>query len=215
MLLHSPRYLSPLSVNHPPAPPPSAKRIPSFWLQREDQGGDGLDVVFDQISLNYKVRKMVSGPHLGRAVTAVVIDLFSRRVVGWSMATHMRTELVLGALEMALGRRFPGPGLLHHSDRGSQYASHDYRKALEDHHIICSMSRKGNCWDNSVVESFFGKLKTELIYRRPWPSIKMARVAIADYIEVFYNRKRRHSFLGNISPAEFEKRFEKKAALAA
>jgi putative transposase len=145
---------------------------------------------------------------------AVVIDLFSRRVVGWSMATHMRTELVLGALEMALGRRFPGPGLLHHSDRGSQYASHDYRKALEDHHIICSMSRKGNCWDNSVVESFFGKLKTELIYRRPWPSIKMARVAIADSIEVFYNRKRRHSFLGNISPAEFEKRFEKKAALA-
>src|SRR3989339_954621 len=102
---------------------------------------------------------------------AVVIDLFSRRVVGWSMAIHMRTGLVLGALNMALGRRLPGPGMLHHSDRGSQYASHDYRKALDDHHIICSMSRKGDCWDNRVVESFFGTLKKKLIYRRPWPSI--------------------------------------------
>ena len=146
---------------------------------------------------------------------AVVIDLFSRRVVGWSMATHMRTSLVLGALDMALGRRRPGPGMLHHSDRGSQYASHDYRDALKEHHITCSMSRKGNCWDNAVVESFFGTLKQELLYRRPWPSPKMARGAIAEYIEVFYNRKRKHSTLRNISPAEFEKRFEQEAALAA
>jgi len=130
---------------------------------------------------------------------AVVIDLFSRKVVGWSMATHMRTSLVLGALQMALGRRLPRPGMLHHSDRGSQYASQDYRDALEKHHIVCSMSRKGNCWDNAVVESFFGTLKQELLYRRPWPSPKMARGAIAEYIEVFYNRKRKHSTLRNVT----------------
>lgn len=146
---------------------------------------------------------------------AVVIDLFSRRVVGWSMATHMRTSLVLGALKMALGRRLPRPGMLHHSDRGSQYASHDYRDALDKHHIVCSMSRKGDCWDNAVVESFFGTLKTELIYRRPWPSINRARAAIAEYIEVFYNKKRKHSYLGYVSPAEYEKRVEREAALAA
>ena len=105
--------------------------------------------------------------------------------------------------------------MLHHSDRGSQYASHDYRKALDDHHIICSMSRKGDCWDNRVVESFFGTLKKKLIYRRPWPSITGARTAIAEYIEVFYNRKRKHSYLGYSSPVEFVKRVEQKAALAA
>jgi putative transposase len=100
---------------------------------------------------------------------------------------------------MALGRRLTNPGLLHHPDRGSQYASHDYRKALEEHQLTRSMSRKGNCWDNAIVESFFGKLKTELLHRRPWPSIKMAKAAIAEYIEVLYNRKRRHSYLGAYS----------------
>lgn len=146
---------------------------------------------------------------------AVVIDLFSRRVVGWSMATHMRTELVHDALKMAIGLRHPGAGLLHHSDRGSQYASNDYRKALKDSGIICSMSRKGDCWDNSVVESFFGTLKTELIYRRPWPTIRSAKAAVAEYIEVFYNRKRRHSYLGYKNPAQFEIQFDMEAALAA
>jgi transposase InsO family protein len=146
---------------------------------------------------------------------AVVIDLFSRRVVGWSMATHMRTGLVMGALKMALGRRLPSPKMLHHSDRGSQYASNDYRDALRDNNIICSMSRKGNCWDNAVAESFFATLKKELIHRRPWPTVQSARAAIAEYIEVFYNRKRRHSTLDYISPVEFENRFEQEAALAA
>jgi putative transposase len=147
---------------------------------------------------------------------AVVIDLFSRRVVGWSMATHMRTGLVLGALKMALGRRLPKPNMLHHSDRGSQYASHDYRNALSENGIICSMSRKGDCWDNAVVESFFATIKKELLHRRPWPSIKRARAAIAEYIEVFYNRKRKHSTLGYVSPAVFENQAAKKeAALAA
>ena len=146
---------------------------------------------------------------------AVVVDLFSRRVVGWSMATHMRTGLVLGALRMALGRRSPRPDLLHHSDRGSQYASHSYRQELDSRGITCSMSRKGDCWDNAVVESFFATLKKDLIHRRPWPSVRGARTAIAEYMEVFYNRKRRHSKLGYVSPAEFEKRVEletKKAA---
>jgi len=146
---------------------------------------------------------------------AVVIDLFSRRVVGWSMATHMRTGLVTGALTMALGRRLPRRGMLHHSDRGSQYASHDYRDALRDNGIVCSMSGKGDCWDNAVVESFFATLKKDLIHRRPWPTVREARAAIADYIEVFYNRKRKHSTLGNVSPANYEKQFEQEVALAA
>ena len=146
---------------------------------------------------------------------AVVVDLFSRRVVGWSMATHMRTGLVLGALQMALGRRSPRQDLLHHSDRGSQYASHRYHQELQQRGITCSMSRKADCWDNAVVESFFATLKKELIHRRPWPSIRAARTAIAEYVEVFYNRKRRHSTLGYISPAEFEKMLEVQAAKAA
>ena len=146
---------------------------------------------------------------------AVVMDLFSRRVIGWSMATHMRTSLVMGALSMALGRRLPSPSMLHHSDRGSQYASHDYRKALAANGITCSMSRKGDCWDNAVVESFFATLKKELIHRRPWPKTNQAREAITEYIEVFYNSRRKHSTLGNVSPAEFEMRFEQLASMAA
>lgn len=146
---------------------------------------------------------------------AVVIDLFSRKVVGWSMANHLRTELVLDALRMALGRRLPSKDLLHHSDRGSQYASHEYRKALRQHGIVCSMSRRGDCWDNAVVESFFGTLKTELLYRRPITSRKMARAAICEYIEVFYNRKRRHSYLGNLSPEDYENSVAGRIALAA
>jgi putative transposase len=145
---------------------------------------------------------------------AVVIDLFSRRVVGWSMATHMRTDLVMGALKMALGRRVPGPDMVHHSDRGSQYASHEYRGALRDNGIQCSMSRKGDCWDNAVVESFFATLKKELIYRRPWPTAEAARAAIAEYIEVFYNRKRKHSTLGYVSPAEYERQAQNAAEAA-
>jgi putative transposase len=140
---------------------------------------------------------------------AVVVDLFSRRIVGWATAAHMRTGLVLSALDMALGRRVPARGLLHHSDRGSQYASHDYRDALRKNNIVCSMSRKGDCWDNAVVESFFGTLKKELIHRRPWATMKAAREAIVEYIEVFYNSKRKHSTLGYLSPANFEARYQR------
>ena len=136
---------------------------------------------------------------------AVIIDLFSRRVVGWSLQNHMRTSLVTDALEHALNQREVGVAPLHHSDRGSQYASHEYRELLAKHGITCSMSRKGNCWDNAVAESFFGTLKQELLHRRRWPTKQEAHAAIFHYIEVFYNRKRRHSSLGYLSPADFEK----------
>lgn len=136
---------------------------------------------------------------------AVIIDLFSRLVVGWSMSERIDRQLVLTALGMAKARRWPAAGLLHHSDRGSQYASEDYRKALEAGLMICSMSRKGNCWDNAVAESFFSTLKMELVYRTDYSTREAARASIFEYIEAFYNRERRHSSLGYLSPVEFER----------
>ena len=136
---------------------------------------------------------------------AGVMDLYSRRIVGWAMGSRISRHLVERALWMAICNRGPKPGLLHHSDRGCQYASHDYRKLLERRGIVCSMSRKGNCWDNAVMESFFGTLKTELVYHRKYETREEARSDIFDYIEVFYNRKRLHSALGYRSPADFEK----------
>jgi putative transposase len=136
---------------------------------------------------------------------AVVLDLFSRMVVGWSMSEHIDTKLVLGALEMALEGRQPPQGLIHHSDRGSQYASAEYRQALASRGIQCSMSRKGNCWDNAVVESFFSSLKQELVYTTAFDTRHQARAELFEYIEVFYNRKRRHSSLGYMSPRDYER----------
>jgi putative transposase len=138
---------------------------------------------------------------------AIVLDLYSRRIVGWSIQSHVRAELVVDALTMAVGQRLPGPGLLSHSDRGCQYTSDDYQRALRDHGIACSMSGRGNCWDNAVVESFFATLKRELVYRRSWPTRREAAAAIHEYIEVFYNRRRRHSTLDYHSPAEYEKKY--------
>jgi putative transposase len=135
---------------------------------------------------------------------AVVVDLFSRRVVGWAMAEHLRTELVEGALDAALGARAPATDMIHHSDRGCQYASTAYRKKLEDLGIQASMSRRGNCYDNAVVESFFGTLKQELVRDARWNTHAEARAAIHDYIEVFYNRRRLHSRNDYRSPADFE-----------
>lgn len=135
---------------------------------------------------------------------AVVMDLCSRRIVGWSMAPHMKTSLVTAALGMALARHNPPAGLLHHSDRGSQYASHEYQALLTRHGIVPSMSRKGNCWDNAPTESFFSSLKTELIHDQVYLTRAAARHSVFDYIEVFYNRIRRHSALDYLSPAEFE-----------
>ena len=136
---------------------------------------------------------------------AVVIDLFSRRVVGWAIEEHMETSLVAGALEMALRRRQVGGQLLHHSDRGSQYASAEYRQTLDARGMVCSMSRRGNCWDNAVAESFFGTLKAELEYENTeGASRAVARSAVADYIDNFYNTTRRHSSLGYLSPIDYE-----------
>jgi len=135
---------------------------------------------------------------------AVVIDLFNRMVVGWSMGSRITQELTLSAFKMALWKRKPDRGLLSHSDRGSQYTSKDYRKLLSDHGIVCSMSRKGNCWDNAVAESFFHTLKTELVYHEDYATRAEAKGDIFEWIEVFYNRKRRHSSLGYLSPARFE-----------
>jgi putative transposase len=143
---------------------------------------------------------------------AVIVDVFSRRVVGWSAADHLRTELALEALGMALGLRQPDQGLVHHSDRGCQYASELYRAELAARGIVCSMSRVGDCWDNAVAESFFAALKTELIYRRPWPTKHEARLAIHDYIGGFYNPHRRHSSLGYLSPMDFERQHAAGAA---
>jgi transposase InsO family protein len=136
---------------------------------------------------------------------AVVLDLYSRRIVGWAMADNLERQLVLAALHMALDTRKPAPGLLHHSDRGSQYASHDYQAVLTQSQIQASMSRSGNCYDNAPMESFFATLKTELVYHRRYATRAEAKLDIFEYIEVFYNRYRRHSALGYCNPVAFEK----------
>jgi len=135
---------------------------------------------------------------------AGVIDLFSRRIVGWSMADHLQSNLCEAALRMALTQREPGKGLLQHSDRGVQYTSSNYRQLLAQHNIQVSMSRTGNCYDNAVMESFWGTLKTELIYHQTYATREDAKRSIFEYIEVFYNRIRLHSSLGYQSPEAFE-----------
>jgi transposase InsO family protein len=146
---------------------------------------------------------------------AVVLDLFARRVVGWAMADHLRAELAINALTMALGRRCPPATLVHHSDRGIQYASDAYQRVLRAHGIQCSMSRRANCWDNAVVESFFATLKVELIHRRSWATRHQVRQAVVEYMEVFYNAHRLHSSLDYRTPNDCEKEFMLTAAQAA
>ncbi len=137
---------------------------------------------------------------------AVVMDLFSRRIVGWSMSARMGRHLVVGALRMAIDARRPDGPLVHHSDRGAQYTSDDFRELLASHGIECSMSAAANCYDNAVVESFFGVLKRERVNRIRYRTRDEARADLFEYIEVFYNRKRRHGYIGNVSPADFEER---------
>ena len=136
---------------------------------------------------------------------ASVLDLFSRRIVGWSMSERLDSELACSALNMAIRNRIPEPGLLHHSDRGVQYASSAYQMILNRCGIVCSMSRKGNCWDNAGKESFFGKLKSECIRGKIYTTREEARRDIPEYIEIFYNCQRRHAALGYVSPVQFEK----------
>ena len=142
---------------------------------------------------------------------AAIVDLFSRRIVGWAMESTLHRSLVLKALDMAVSERRPEPGLIHHSDRGSQYASQDYREALTAYGMIASMSRSACCYDNAVAESFWHTLKNELVHRRRFQTRAEARHAIFDYIEVFYNRTRNHTTIGNVSPVAFELQREKPA----
>lgn len=135
---------------------------------------------------------------------AVVIDLFSRQVVGWQMGSRITKELTLGALKMAINRRKPERGLIHHSDRGSQYACPDYQRLLKAHGMISSMSRKGDCWDNAVVESFFRSLKTEFVYFEEFQTREEGKSKTFEWVEVFYNRQRIHSTLGYKTPVEYE-----------
>jgi transposase InsO family protein len=137
---------------------------------------------------------------------AAVMDLRTRQIVGWAMADHMRVELVLEALHMAIGRLKPKGQLLHHSDRGTQYACSDYRAVLAEHGIQASMSRTGNCYDNAVMESFWATLKIEEVYKHNYATRQQATAGIFSYIEMFYNRKRRHSALGYLSPEAFAAR---------
>jgi len=142
---------------------------------------------------------------------AVILDLCSRFAVGWAISERLTDALTLNALGMALARRRPPQGLLHHSDRGSQYASGDYQKVLAQHGIVCSMSRRGDCWDNAVAESFFATLKVELVHDAAWATRATARTELFDYLERFYNGQRRHSALGYLSPRAFEQRQEQTA----
>ena len=141
---------------------------------------------------------------------AGVLDLFSRRIVGWAMEDHMRSELIEKALNMALGRRKPGTGLLHHSDRGVQYACDNYQKKLKEADIIVSMSRKGNCYDNAVMERFWGSLKSERTNGKEYLTQEEAKADVIDYIEMFYNSRRLHSTLNYVSPLQFENDFRLK-----
>lgn len=146
---------------------------------------------------------------------AVVLDLYSRRVVGHAMSASLAQELVRAALAMALRRRAPRPGLLHHSDQGSQYASLAYQTLAAQAGMVVSMSRRGNCWDNAPVESFFATLKREWVHRHRYGSRRQARASLFEYIEVFYNARRKHSALGYLSPVAFEARHRKAVAFAA
>jgi putative transposase len=150
----------------------------------------------------------------GRLYLAVVLDVFSRRVVGWAMAEHLRTELVIDALDMAIWNRRPPPGLVHHSDQGCQYTSLAFGRRLRDSGIVASMGSVGDCFDNAVTESFFATLECELLDRHRFPTHTQARMAVFDYLEGFYNPRRRHSALGYLSPADYERSHQARYAAA-
>jgi putative transposase len=144
----------------------------------------------------------------------VILDLFSRRIVGWAMSERMTRQLALDALTMALTHRQPPPGLICHSDRGSQYASHEFRALLTAHGLVASMSRRADCWDNAVAESFFSTLKLELVYESAWQCRTEARADVFEYLEVFYNGQRCHSSLGYLSPVAFERQHDQQERAA-
>jgi putative transposase len=192
----------------------ASKMKKSFKIKTTDSRHDHavapntLDQNFEQVQANRTWASDITyiPTRQGWLYLAVVLDLWSRRVIGWAMANHLKASLAIEALAMAVDqRRLPEVGsILHHSDRGVQYACDAYRTMLEAHGIGCSMSRTGNCYDNAVVESFFGTLKTELTHHEDYPTREQAMRSIFEYIEVFYNRQRKHSSLGYVAPAQFE-----------
>ena len=161
------------------------------------------------------LRRLNRNTRRGWLYFEVVIDLFSRRVVGWSLANHMKTQLVLSALQMALSQRVPKSGMVLHSDRRVQYASKEYRKVLKAHGIQCNMSRKGDFWGNAVSQSFFAPLEKEWVQDDIWIGHDQACLMIAEYIEVFYNRQRNHSYPDYQSQVEYERNYEQKLMKAA
>jgi putative transposase len=185
------------------------KRFKSTTMSDHDQpiAANLLDRRFEAEAANQRwvgdTTEFVIGSS-GKLYLAAILDLYSRFIVGWAVSAVNDRHVVIKALEMALKRRCPEAGLLHHSDQGCTYASEDYRAILDAHGITCSMSRRGNCHDNAVIESFFSTLKSEL--REHFESCGEAKMELFDYIEVFYNQRRRHSTIGQISPAEFERR---------
>jgi len=187
---------------------PRRRRLPSDTGERSTNAisPNVLDRTFQASSAN---RKWVADftyiwTAEGWLYVAAVIDLFSRRVVGWSMSATMTAQLVTDALIMAIWRRGKPDALMHHSDRGSQYTSEQFQRLMADHGVTCSMSRAGNCWDNAAMESFFSSLKTERTARKTYRTRDEAKADVFDYVERFYNVKRRHSTIGYISPMEFE-----------
>ena len=145
-------------------------------------------------------------PDARRMAVSGVLDFYSRRVIGWAVSNRMKRDLAIRALEMAIALRRPPRGCIHHTDRGSQYCSHDYQKILRQHGFKVSMSGKGNCYDNAAVETFFKTIKAELIWRRSWPTRRHAELAIFEYVNGFYNPRRKHSALGWKSPLAFERK---------
>ena len=185
------------------------KRFKTTTMSEHDQpvAPNLLERQFDAESPNQRwvgdTTELLIGTN-GKLYLAAILDLYSRFTVGWAVSAVNDRHLTIKALQMALKRRCPGAGLLHHSDQGCTYASEDYQTVLEAHGITCSMSRRGNCYDNAVMESFFSTLKSELGER--FESHGDAKMELFDYIEVFYNQRRRHSTLGQISPAQYERR---------
>lgn len=171
-----------------------------------------LDRDFTAVAVNTKWAADITYIPTGQGwlYLAAVMDLYSRRIIGWSMSKNIDSALVLSAMEMAISQRRPQAGLVHHSDRGVQYASDNFQDLLADNGIVCSMSRKGNCWDNACMESFFGSLKMEWIRDKKYSSFDDAKKDVFKYVEMFYNRRRRHASLGYLSPAAYEELNENK-----
>jgi transposase InsO family protein len=192
------------------------KRWRTTTIQDPDAQAEALDLIrrhfgpCEELDARYVGDITYINTWEGWAYLATVIDLASRRVVGWALADHMRTELISDALTMAFGTRQPARGVIFHSDRGCQYTSRDYRTLAKDHGVVLSLGRKGTCWDNAVAESFFASIKRELIDRRSWATINGLQRAVFDWIEGWYNTRRLHSSLGYLSPAQYENRIHQK-----